>query len=48
MKEIIQVEIRALAFSSTPVLQYSNTPVLQEQLAIFADKVIVLFPGPKD
>ncbi len=26
MKELIQVEIRAFAFSNTPVLQYSKTP----------------------
>jgi hypothetical protein len=37
MKGIIQVEIRAFAFSSTPILQYSNTP---KQLAIFTGKAI--------
>ena len=32
MKGLIQVEIRAFAFSNTPILQYSNTP---KQLAIY-------------
>ena len=37
MKGLIQVEIRAFAFSNTPILQYSSTP---KQLAIFAGKAI--------
>jgi len=36
MKGLIQIEIRVLAFSNTPMLQYSSTP---KQLAIFAGEV---------
>jgi hypothetical protein len=39
MKGLIQVEIRAFAFSNTPILQYSNTP---KQLAIFTGRAIEL------
>ena len=39
MKGLIQVEIRAFAFSNTPILQNSSTP---KQLAIFTDKAIEL------
>ncbi len=39
MKGLIQVEIRALALSNTPALQYSSTP---KQLAIFTGNVIEL------
>jgi len=37
MKGPIQVEIRAFAFTNTPILRYSGTP---KQLAIFTGKVI--------
>jgi hypothetical protein len=37
MKGPIQIEIRAFAFSNTPILQYSSTP---KTLAIFTGKAI--------
>jgi hypothetical protein len=45
MKGLIQVEIRAFAFTDTPILQYSSTP---KQRAIFTGKAIELLPSPKD
>jgi hypothetical protein len=39
LKELIQIEIWALAFSNTPLLQNSSTP---KQLAIFTGKAIQL------
>jgi hypothetical protein len=45
MKGLIQVEIRAFAFSNTPILQYSSNP---KQLAIFTAKVIEHRPGSHD
>jgi hypothetical protein len=39
MKGLIQLEIRALAFANTPILQYSSTP---KQLAIFTGIAIEL------
>ncbi|MEJ2234778.1 MAG: hypothetical protein P8X67_12705 [Syntrophobacterales bacterium] len=46
MKELIQVEIRALAFSNTPILQYSINPT--KQLAIFTGIAIERRLGPED
>jgi hypothetical protein len=45
MKGLIIVEIRAFAFSNTPILQCSGTP---KELAIFTDKATNLSPGPRD
>jgi hypothetical protein len=39
MRALIQVGIRAFAFSNTPILQYSNTP---KQLTLFTGKAIEL------
>ena len=42
MKRLVQVEIKAFAFSNTPILQYSM------QRAIFTIKTIHLIPRPKN
>ena len=42
MKRPIQVEIKAFAFTNTPILQYSM------QCAIITIKTIHLFPRPKN